>query len=276
MAENRFAKYLTPPDVGPTYEAEDPIVKAAPKPDAPTPFQQNAEARAQEDQSFQREKFDWEKGQAEAKAKKESGEVGYSQSAIDAFDRAIGSAQRLIQHPGLPAMVGSGFDPASFGSFNPLPFADNDTPFAGTEASNFKAELDAMKAQVFLPMVQSMKGLGALSNAEGQKLTDAIGAMDPRMSEAQFKQSMLRIVGDLEMYRARSSDGTKRPRVKSGRTGLSYEFDVPAGADDATILAIAKEYLQSKEPGEDRNPVFNPPRNSPASGSKVINFEDLP
>lgn len=145
----------------------------------------------------------------------------YSQSAMDAFNRAIDSAKRLKVHPGFSAMVGSGFDPASFGSFNPLPFADRETPFAGTDAANFKAELDSMKAQVFLPMVQSMKGMGALSNAEGQKLTDAIGAMDTHMSESAFSSSLNRIIKDLTTYRDRGAGKSAarpvlRPKAASG------------------------------------------------------------
>lgn len=123
----------------------------------------------------------------------------YSQSAIDAFDRAISTAQRLKSHPGFGAAVGSGFDPQSWGSFNPL----TGGAFAGTSARDFGSELDAMKAQVFLPMVQSMKGMGALSNAEGEKLTAAIGALDPGMSEDAFRASLDRIIGDLTTYRNR-------------------------------------------------------------------------
>lgn len=128
-------------------------------------------------------------------------EQAYSQSALDAFDRAISTADRLLTSKGLPAAVGSGFDPAAIGQFNPM----TGKPFGGTGAADFTAELEAMKAQVFLPMVQSMKGLGQLSNTEGQKLTDAIGALDPNMSEDAFKASLARIRDDLIGYRNRSA-----------------------------------------------------------------------
>lgn len=67
----------------------------------------------------------------------------------------------------------------------------------GTDARDFAANLDAFKSQSFLPMVQQLRGLGALSNAEGEKLTAAIGAIDPGMSEDAFKQSLSTILGDL-------------------------------------------------------------------------------
>lgn len=120
----------------------------------------------------------------------------YSQSAIDAFNRAIETADRLKKHPGFNTAVGmKGLTGGLLGGW----------VVPGTDAADFKAELDAMKAQVFLPMVQSMKGMGALSNAEGEKLTASIGALDPKMSEAGFTASLNRIITDLTAYRDRGT-----------------------------------------------------------------------
>lgn len=125
-------------------------------------------------------------------------EGAYSQSALDAFDRAIGTADRLKKHPGLSSAVGvKGLGGGLLGGW----------VVPGTDAADFNAELDAMKAQVFLPMVQSMKGMGALSNAEGEKLTAAIGALSPKQSEGQFKASLNRIIGDLQTYKKRGMAG---------------------------------------------------------------------
>lgn len=131
----------------------------------------------------------------------EAASPAYSQSALDAFNRAISTADRLKTHPGLGAAVGSGFDPQSFGSYNPF----TGKALGGTNAAGFESELESMKAQVFLPMVQSMKGMGALSNAEGEKLTAAIGSLNPNMPEEQFKASLDRIMGDLKTYRDRGA-----------------------------------------------------------------------
>ena len=129
------------------------------------------------------------------------GQQAYSQSAIDAFNRAIDSGNRLLQHPGFSSAVGvKGITGGLLGGW----------VVPGTDAADFKAELDAMKAQVFLPMVQSMKGMGALSNAEGEKLTAAIGALDTKMSENAFKASLQRIIRDLSAYRDR---GMQQPKA---------------------------------------------------------------
>lgn len=131
----------------------------------------------------------------------------YSQSAIDAFDRAISSGEGLLKHPGFSAAVGSGIDPAAIGSYNPF----TGKSFAGTEAANFETDLETMKSQVFLPMVQSMKGLGALSNAEGEKLTAAIGNLNARQSEVSFQKNMSQILSDLKKYSSRSRSGGAQP-----------------------------------------------------------------
>ena len=244
MAENRFAKYLTPPDVGPTYEAEDPIVKRAPvvkpdkpdKPNLPTGYEMGPDGTAHRIPGLPPEK-----GSEPDKPENPA----YSQSALDAFDRAIATAGRLKTHPGFNAGIG-------MPSINPLDGNIASYIVPGSNAADFRAELDALKAQVFLPMVQSMKGMGALSNAEGEKLTAAIGALDPKMSEAGFSASLDRVMADLKSYRDRGAG----PQIKSGRTGKAYTFDVPEGADDAAILAAAKAALQQSEPDTTEAPVM--------------------
>lgn len=47
-------------------------------------------------------------------------------------------------------------------------------------------------------MVQSLKGMGALSDAEGKKLSDAVGALSPKMSEKAFRDSIGKIRNQLE------------------------------------------------------------------------------
>lgn len=212
---SRYDKYLSPaPVAAPT---GDMIVKRAPTPAAPTAFQV-------EDQNMQREKFNWDREQAKtqaAEANAKNGGAAYSQSALDAFDRAINSIDSIKKHPGMRAAIGSGFDPAAFGSYNPFTAAGRaGKPMAGTAAAGFIARLGALKAQVFLPMVQSMKGMGALSNAEGEKLTAAIGAMDDSMPEDDFLKSVDEVKADLIKYRDRGRN--PKAAAPQGNKRLRY------------------------------------------------------
>lgn len=106
-----------------------------------------------------------------------------AQGAVDTFSTALGSLDTIVNSPGLPKAVGIR------SSLPTIP---------GTDAANFEAQLDTFKAQTFLPMVQSLKGMGALSDAEGKKLSDAVGALSPKMSEKAFRDSAKQIKTTLE------------------------------------------------------------------------------
>jgi len=60
----------------------------------------------------------------------------------------------------------------------------------GSEAKGFQAQLETFKAQTFIPMVSALKGMGALSDAEGKKLSASVGALDPAMPSAEFEKSL--------------------------------------------------------------------------------------
>lgn len=196
------------------------FIPGTPKPAAqPTPFQA-------EDQRIQRGKADREERQWNAehnsdgsKKAKDPSMQAYSQSAMDSFDRALGSIETLKKHPGFNAGVG-------MPSINP--FDGNLAGFVvpGSRAAGFRARVNTLKAQVFLPMVQSMKGMGALSNAEGQKLTDAIGVLDTSVPEDEFLTSLDEIKRDLMTYRDRAGSlpkaGGARQAPQSSSKRLRY------------------------------------------------------
>ncbi|EGD4804337.1 acyltransferase [Escherichia coli] len=106
-----------------------------------------------------------------------------AQGAVDTFSTALDSLNEIEQSPGLSKAVGIR------STFPTVP---------GSDAANFEARLDTFKAQTFLPMVQSLKGMGALSDAEGKKLSDAVGALSPKMSEKAFRDSIGKIRNQLE------------------------------------------------------------------------------
>ncbi|WP_145534833.1 phage DNA ejection protein [Yersinia alsatica] len=123
--------------------------------------------------------------QAAAQQKGEEAKIVKQQAAqqtYDTFNTALDTIKDLKEAPGLKSAVGMS---------SMLPTRP------GSDAADFEAKLDTFKAQTFLPMVQSMKGMGALSDAEGKKLTDAVGALSPKMSEAEFTKSLNKIEGQL-------------------------------------------------------------------------------
>jgi hypothetical protein len=123
------------------------------------------------------------------------------EGAVDSYNTSLQSLDRLSKHPGLSAAVGATLQPR-------IPYVGE---IPGTDKADFMAELDTFKSQTFLPMVQNLRGMGALSDAEGKKLTDAVGALNPSMSEKAFKESLTRIKADLTRARARAGKSIGQP-----------------------------------------------------------------
>lgn len=132
---------------------------------------------------------------------------------VSSIDTMLDSLDRLKTHPGLKNSVG-------FMSVAPT--------MPGSDSANFQAELDTFQSQAFIPMVSQLKGMGALSDAEGKKLTAAVGALNPRMSEKAFKESLTRIKTDIEAARQRAIQGTTLPTRKQN--------------NDSDIESLLKQY----------------------------------
>lgn len=104
-----------------------------------------------------------------------------SNAAVDAVatvDASIEAVDRLMDHKGLNAAVG-------LSSVTPT--------IPGGNAADFEAILENVQSRAFLSEVEKMKGLGALTEAEGKKLVSAVGALRLDMSEKQFRDELSRI-----------------------------------------------------------------------------------
>jgi hypothetical protein len=146
-----------------------------------------------------------------------------AEGAAASFDRAIQSIEDLKKHPGLEAVVGIKNPFKGELGFGTIP---------GTSAADFKAKLSTLKAQVFLPQVQNLRGMGALSDAEGKKLTDAIGALDPSMSETAFKQSLDEIETSLQGAKQRAErlvPGAQQQPVDGAAPQIGAKKQFPNG-----------------------------------------------
>jgi hypothetical protein len=108
---------------------------------------------------------------------------------VASFDSALDTLDTISKHPGKSAGVGFGGAQLSM--------------IPGTNASGFAAQLETFKAQTFLPQVQALKGMGALSDAEGKKLTAAVGALSQSMKQSEFDAQTAKIRRDLEAARSR-------------------------------------------------------------------------
>jgi hypothetical protein len=84
----------------------------------------------------------------------------------------------------------------------------------GSKAADFEALLETLKSQAFLAEVEKMKGLGALSENEGRKLSAAVGSLELTMSDKLLRSEMDRI----------------KTTFNKGRERLKKKFKVDAEA----------------------------------------------
>ena len=89
--------------------------------------------------------------------------------------RAARGASDLINHAGLEK--GTGWTAFS----GKLPSGD---------AKAFQTDLENLKSQLFLPMIQQMRGMGALSNAEGAKVEAAIENLDVSINPQEMRRRL--------------------------------------------------------------------------------------
>jgi len=135
------------------------------------------------------------------------------------IDTAIESLSGLMNHPGRSAATGA----SSIFNIAAIP---------GSQRKTFLRRLETFQSQMFIPMVSQMKGMGALSDAEGKKLIAAVGALSPDMSEEEFSGEMNRIMRDLEAKKARimqpsaslgEQPAPNRPSQSGGIKFLGFE-----------------------------------------------------
>ena len=116
------------------------------------------------------------------------------QGMVSSFDTALDTLNTIANHPGKKAAVGFGGAQLSM--------------IPGTDAAGFAAQLETFKAQTFLPQVQALKGMGALSDAEGKKLEAAVGALSQSMKQSEFDSQVVKIKSYLQAARDRVGRST--------------------------------------------------------------------
>lgn len=122
-----------------------------------------------------------------------------AQGKVAAFDSALDTLNVIAAHPGKKSVVGA----LTGGVASMIP---------GTDAAGFASQLETFKAQTFIPQVAALKGMGALSDAEGKKLTAAVGALDPKMKQKEFDAQVVKIKTSLEDAKQRALNMPGMPK----------------------------------------------------------------
>jgi hypothetical protein len=86
----------------------------------------------------------------------------------------------------------------------------------GSKTAKTESLIDTLNSKTYLDSVQQMKGMGALSDAEGKKLSSAIASLNTNMSEKDFKGSLNTII-----------QITKRAQTKASNKLQKLGYSVP-------------------------------------------------
>ena len=121
------------------------------------------------------------------------------------MDNMLNTIDRVLKNPALNDVLGSleGRMPAAASAFD-------------DQESDAIALIDTLGSQAFLAQIPNIKGMGALSNAEGEKLQSALQNLSRAQSEKQFRASLK------EAQRL----------VLKGRKNLSAQYGVPDTVPD--------------------------------------------
>lgn len=123
-----------------------------------------------------------------------------AQSQLNAYDQSIGTVNQIMNHPLLKSDWGVG---TTFGKIaGAVP---------GTQNHDFRALVDTLKSQQFMNQIKELKdesktggsGMGALSDAEGQRIERAVSSLDTDQSQPAFKNAVGVIQATLNKARAR-------------------------------------------------------------------------
>lgn len=141
--------------------------------------------------------------------------VATAESGAANIDNMLNTIERIKKNPGLNDVLGS--------IEGRLPSVLSDT---GADAI---ALIDTLGSQAFLSQIPSIKGMGALSNAEGEKLQAALTNLSRTQSEGQFRANL---------------DEASR-LLNKGRVNLSRATGVPLAKPDTPAAPGARPPLDS-------------------------------
>jgi hypothetical protein len=159
-----------------------------------------------------------------------------AQAQIDSAQMALDNIKSLRAHPILKDTAGNSI--AGIGTM--LGQMMGNVP--GTENKDFRGQLESLKSQVFLPAVQQVKGMGSLSNAEGEKLTASVAALDANMSPAAFKNAL----GVVEKYMTKGlQKGLASKTVPTTGGGFVMTHPTYGKVTEGDINRLMKQYPNS-------------------------------
>jgi hypothetical protein len=138
-----------------------------------------------------------------------------SEMAATVKAQALATVRKLKTMAGRTGATGLKNASSLFGLLN--------EPIAGTDEADFVSELNTLKARLTLPQLQMMKGMGALSDMEGQRIERAVSSLNRNMKDTTFLAELDAIeqalTGGNAMQPMTSRDATSSPVIRTLKNG---------------------------------------------------------
>lgn len=121
---------------------------------------------------------------------------------------------------------------------------------SNTELQNFLNTVDRFKSQSFLDAIQAMKGMGALSNAEGDKLAAGYSALNVNSTPEEFRKQLTMVYNKLNSgYElAQNKVNNVNNIFGSNLSGSSATFPSMGGASDIYSPDVRNQGNQGSAP----------------------------
>lgn len=164
--------------------------------------------------------------------------------------RASQAAASLILHKGLDSGTG-------------LTALSGKIP--STDAKAFQTDLENLKSQLFMPMIQQMRGMGALSNAEGAKVEAAVQNLDPSISPSEMRNRLKNVAEQMNQLAQVSAKEAKVYATGGGRLAVQppqttqnpFQTQPSTWAEVGKVVSMADAKATALASGKTTQQVIN-------------------
>jgi hypothetical protein len=107
-------------------------------------------------------------------------------------------------------------------------------PLIATRGKDYLLKLETLKAKLFREGIQAMRGMGALSNAEGEKVQASIAALDPaKMTEDGFVEALKKVQRDIAQLKETAKKELAEKMKAAGADNAGEDWMGEGGTDVA-------------------------------------------
>lgn len=106
----------------------------------------------------------------------------------------------------------------------------------GSDAKAFHAKLENLKSQVFLPTVKALQGMGALSNAEGEKISAAVANLDTSLGPEELQKQLTVLAQQMRDAAKVANRRTQNYASRGGTIKVGQPQDVQLNQSDVSNI----------------------------------------